>query len=220
MSDLMQSCDSKLDEIKCSLSTLWEDHSKHVGQVEVVFNLFEKLQIRLLDCEHLIEDLQKLKRDYYAAPRWDIKPLYDRVDELENKVSEKYAHPDVIGRIERLENRHDSFTKCQHPRLLQERIDNVEKALENYREYKTSIEDLETDVMYLKKHVESMTESYLRKVITNAVPHKCPVCYGSQRNYLDSLYPISQYPEGVKLDWEGKRYQDCAVCEGKGIVWG
>lgn len=51
-------------------------------------------------------------------------------------------------------------------------------------------------------------------------PHKCPVCNGSQRDYFDVLFPVSEYPQGIKLDHEGRRYQDCGACEGKGIVWG
>jgi hypothetical protein len=51
-------------------------------------------------------------------------------------------------------------------------------------------------------------------------PHKCPVCEGMQRDYFDVLYPYSEYPPDTKLDHEGRRYKDCRVCEGKGILWG
>ncbi len=86
-----------------------------------------------------------------------------------------------------------------------ERIIALERALENYRQYKTSIEDLETDVMYLKQRLDA----YEKRVIWAKYcksPHKCPVCDGSG----GVKHPLTGLIEPAK----------CHVCEGKGIVWG
>jgi len=134
-----------------------------------------------------------------------------RLTKLENKISEKYAHPDVIGRIERLENRYDSFAKYQHPRLLQERIDKLESQLAEVKRF----QDITHEQFKMNANTSQQTRPYERKK-----PHKCPVCDGSQRDYFDVLLPTFQYPSSTMLDHEGRRYQNCRVCEGKGIVWG
>ncbi len=67
--------------------------------------------------------------------------LRDRLDALEEKISEKYAHPDVISRLERLEDRYEGFAKYQHPRLLQARIDKLESG--DAFDYDERIEALE-----------------------------------------------------------------------------
>lgn len=60
-------------------------------------------------------------------------------------------------RIHKLEN--SPFAKSNTYVPLFERLENVEKALENYRQYKTDIEDLETDVMYIKKNIEKLEKN-------------------------------------------------------------
>lgn len=90
---------------------------------------------------------------------------------------------------------------------LSERIGFVERALENYREYKTSIEDLETDVMHIKNRLESLE--------IRARPHKCPVCDGVG-NITKEIHPklaeFERLPTCLSIA--------CKSCDGKGIVWG
>ncbi len=118
---------------------------------------------------------------------------------------------------------------------LAERIYQVEKALEHYRQYKTAIEDLGTDVMYIQQRLNKLEElakerahlinykSYLdladritkleshfsgdyQLIASKLTPHKCPVCDGAG---------------GIKHPLTGLvAPATCHGCEGKGIVWG
>lgn len=131
----------------------------------------------------------------------------------------------IAERVERLEDRYISFTKCNHPCLLQERIEKLESRdhderitdLENIQAKKrlinneVSVHELEIHFKKLEKHVEQMTEHYLRKVITNAKPHKCPVCNGK---------PLGEIQITRTENGRDKLLIECHACEGKGIVWG
>ena len=93
---------------------------------------------------------------------------------------------------------------------LLERVEFVERALENYREYKTGIEDLGTDVMYIKERltkIESHFSGDYQLIASKLMPHKCPICEGTgEREWYEN--------GGVY-----RRIQKCISCEGKGILW-
>ncbi len=116
-------------------------------------------------------------------------------------------------RLQRLEDRYESFTKCQHPRLLQERIDNLENAGKRPAPWA-----LESDVNELRKHHNLLSQAVailqsevkqLNGQKYNKTPHKCPVCEGFK------IRPNRKYN-----DPDIMRYVDCDACEGKGLVWG
>lgn len=66
---------------------------------------------------------------------------------------------DILKRVMTLEN----FVGQNYMRdmdALASRLEDVERGLENYREYETGIEDLETDVMYIKQRLDKL-EGYM-----------------------------------------------------------
>jgi chromosome segregation ATPase len=101
---------------------------------------------------------------------------------------------------------------------LDDRLTNIEEALENYREYRTSIQDLETDVMYVKEGLDKLRKEfeskldidmdkwkqYFSEVFPSKKPYTCPVCEGQGK-----LWPAGSIG-----------YNLCESCHGKGIVWG
>lgn len=79
---------------------------------------------------------------------------------------------------------------------LSELAQRVER-LENH------ISDAGKKMEKIEDHVIKMTEAYLRKIIKNASPHKCPVCEGYGNIY----------------NQENTQVAPCSACD-KGIVWG
>lgn len=149
----------------------------------------EKIEQAPTDLINKVKELEKIinePKDCYLS--FDIKKLNDRLDNVENGILP----------------------------FMRAKIDNIGKGLENYREYKTGIEDLNTDVMYLKQHIKQYHELVLgacpldiektiRENMKGKLPHKCPVCEGSG---------------GVKHPLTGLIVPaKCHACEGKGIVW-
>lgn len=103
---------------------------------------------------------------------------------------------------------------------LDDRLCNIEEALENFREYRTSIEDLETDVMYLKEKIEKLEDMQSAMLtMPNVVwtkyrksPHRCPVCNGFASPSISEHTapgPRAHYRETDR----------CHSCEGKGFIW-
>jgi DnaJ-class molecular chaperone len=104
---------------------------------------------------------------------------------------------------------------------LDDRLTNIEEALENYREYRTSIEDLETDVMYLKEGLNKLRKEfeskldvdmdkwkqYFSEVFPSKKPYRCPICEG--RGLVFLMMSITESNQAT-----------CDPCQGKGIVWG
>lgn len=68
----------------------------------------------------------------------------------------------------------------------------------------------------LEKKVKTLEE-----VAPARHPHKCPVCKGQGKDYIDPSRPMSGIEAAFgKKDANGMHYNVCLPCEGKGIVWG
>lgn len=154
-----------------------------------------------------------------------------RIDKLEELAKERahlinYKSYLALGyRIEQLELFFSGKVKNPiydaielHIEKFNERLGFIDRALENYREYKTGIEDLETDVMYLKQQVKT-TEELVSSMVSmpnvvwakyNKTPHKCPVCEGTCMR-PNPLRGLNNAEMPVNLD--------CIACEGAGILW-
>lgn len=114
------------------------------------------------------------------------------------------------------------------------RIVEVEKALENYREYRTAIEDLETDVMYLKEGIIALHDHI--KTYHELVLGACPIDIEKtiRKNMKNSdpieieIHEMKQQIEclfislkGVETKIRGNIFQPlkphtCPVCQGSG----
>lgn len=120
----------------------------------------------------------------------------------------------IMERLERLEH--------LHKRIL---------ALEDFvgQNYKRDTSNIE---VWMKKIEGKLTAqkyanyvgTHIKNIIDtrNKIPHVCPVCQGTQKRYFNSLDYLgaSILPPETELDHEGRKYQQCKPCEGKGIVWG
>jgi hypothetical protein len=95
--------------------------------------------------------------------------------------------------------------KLEENTLNARRLLEIAHGLENYREYRTAIENLETDVMYLKEG-------------SRKTPHKCSVCNGESKTQV--MHATIEAFEKRIIDSQGRHFILCHACEGKGIVWG
>ena len=122
--------------------------------------------------------------------------VIDEINKYMNENPTNYCHTDV-----------NSACYKNH-QLLVERIGFVERALDNYREYKTGIEDLGTDVMYLKQRIEKLER--LSDTI-NAHQHGAEEFVKKISNELDQ--DLSIVIDRIdKLEKENLMRQDTIAC--------
>lgn len=134
-----------------------------------------------------------------------ISKLDNAIDQVKDELSKEIAF--IEARMNQPKDCHLTFDVQN----LEKQIKEISKALENYREYKIDIEDLGTDVMYLKQSLKKLNQD--SEVHPKKKPHKCPVCDGSG-NHDD------QTPRLMVLVHTKTGIICCNSCEGKGIVWG
>src|ERR1700753_716664 len=171
----------------------------------------ELLMELIVDIKNRLETLEKSieKLEFYLYGEGDLSAIHGQIDNL---------------------NRYNDILENDIKRTEMRCLD-VEKELENYRQYKTSIEDLETDVMHLKEHIKQYHELMLgacpldiektiRENMKGKSPFKCPVCEGFGRRYADPNRPLSGIENAFMPRYEsGLQYRSCHACEGKGVVW-
>jgi len=133
-----------------------------------------------------------------------------RVDELEEKISEKYAHPCIIQRIEKLENLIDVKKAEQiicdganlHLTIL--KFEKRMEELENIIKYNQGLIG-RIGILGEALHTLSEENTKLKKI-----PHKCPVCDGHGRlNLKEPLITKNSTCYSIS----------CVPCEGKGIIF-
>lgn len=166
---------SKVPEQKSEV----EIYSDEIEQIKERINiLFENSGDAYFELKARIE---KLELHYYSDG--DLSAIHGQIDNI-NKNNE---HRDFeIGRLNTRVLELEEWTRKDE-----------DKIYERLKEADSRIDKLED-------HVKSMTESYLKKIIENAKPHKCPVCNGK-----GELWPQGSIS-----------YDRCESCEGNGIVWG
>lgn len=152
--------------------------------------------------------------------------LIDRVREFsEHKNRQIDENRKVSRRLDEVEKFNDEFKKLAVIEINSAQ-DHYEKLHDVVLGAEKRLSDLET-LIHAETHERGNIWSRLEYLETHysheshdKKPHECPVCDGSKRDYFDTLFPISEYPPGIKIDHKSRRYQDCGACEGKGIVWG
>src|SRR3954468_4228200 len=156
----------------------------------------------------------------------------------------------LFGLNYKCQNCHTPFEKTLNPsssvEILQEtvvrlaeRIEGVEAGLENYREYRTAIEDLQTDLMYAKERMERLErENHTYKLkaheaeqVAGALyrkhisPHQCPVCSGAGFTLLNITAPTTVKISGldINLNYRSEDLKHirskCQPCDGSGVLW-
>lgn len=170
----------------------------------------------------------------------DSMKLPKRIEKLEEKISEKYAHPDVIGRIERLEQSREANGRTHrdyHSRIEKIELKNIEHQIERISELEKKIaqtvsvqvvhssnqvhetwkvgcevliSNIQKEIIELKTEIDTIRALGARAYHPKK-PHKCPVCSGQ------SIQDIKIVKTDSGLD---KLVLECHACAGKGIVWG
>lgn len=137
----------------------------------------------------------------------EIAFLKERVDKLENFFSGKIKNPIY----ETLHLYVEYFNK---------RINNVEKGLEDYREYRTDIEDLGTDVMYIKQRLDKI-EDYLKEIkLVYSNPLQQEVWQENISKRLEELETVINIIRDLaSRGYNPKKPYACPICQGKGQLW-
>jgi len=183
---------------------------------------FPSLQELIDDLNERLNSLGHSQAEILSK-HWDkLSESECRIERLEEKISEKYAHPNVIGRIERLEN--SPFGKSQTYAPLFEKLDRLEQSREaQSRSNKDLFERLaklesqmEKVYQVFGKVIDSGQSMMLQKPKPERRPFKCPVCDG-ETIVLKASAKVA-FDEMVRADLD--THQICNACEGKGIVWG
>lgn len=136
-----------ISNLKDSISTHQHDNSLNPN-ISALNHLVEHAQEGIEKCFERIEELEKLTTELNESLlEFEGSDYDERITDLENSQIEK------------------RLIACEHNcHSLWKKNKNIEKALENYREYKTGIEDLETDTMYLKQRIEKLEHFFSGKI--------------------------------------------------------
>lgn len=178
-----------LNTVEEEIKKLQQSREAHTRNHTSIFERLDELKeyIGSYPNKEMIKKLEinLLQNDGYCVS------LEGRIEKLEELTSEKYAHPDVISRIERLESR----TK---------QLEHKEKIGLDLESFAFAFND--TMDKYDKKIEQLMSKDTNIELIAKDIkPHKCPVCDGD-----------GTYREDGKI-YSGRH---CNVCEGKGVLWG
>lgn len=173
-----------LDINKISLQELKNVFDMIVETLNKNSSLFYLLKDRLFKLDdsntELSEKIKKLEdgmKNGYVFQKGEIDSLEKRIERLESIKLGEELDPKVWvyvnERLDKLESAQNRLS-AEAFVILKEKIDElfekikiVEKGLKNYREYRSDIEDLETDVMYLTRRVKK-----IEGLIGNAVKEK------------------------------------------------
>lgn len=161
-----------------------------------------------LEASPIVQQLQKLE----AKIQDEINSRVAQVDVLHEHVE------NIKDRIKQLESQQEAAANSLAQRIndLNSIVEtlNANVALKCHTEefVRVNFEILSERINELENHVKSMTEAYLKKVIKNAVPHKCPPCDGTG----NSEKIVRTHPDFAFY----AEFSSCIACEGKGILWG
>ncbi len=164
----------------------------------------ENIKPRLEKLEHFFSG--KVKNPIYEAIEAHIEGFNERIVKIEEKKEAKFCYESFAFAFNDTASKIDARIKTLEE-IMTGQLDPTAFVI-----LKEKITALETEINTVR--ALGSRAYHPRK------PHKCPVCEGSQRDYFDMLLACSQYPDNTKLDHEGRRYQECRACEGKGILWG
>lgn len=114
-----------LETFNCAMQKQWlsdiENYEKWWKEVEIKLDKLFRYKCMQVD------------ENGAVSRRFD--ELESHIDKLHDmiNVEDRITSVDVLGRIERLEHRYTDLTKGQHPTLLQERIEKLEKQIQDMR---------------------------------------------------------------------------------------
>ncbi len=169
-----------------------------------------------------------------------INNCVDRLNEIEEKISEKYAHPDVITRLERLEkykslidylnnNRNDwrdPINKNEH--LIEHAQDGIEKCFERIEKLEnSSFEDMKNELICFKKQRNEIKERLDKLEMMYKIERKVERI-AELESKLEDIIPrvwSSEQKGCVAIDYienngkfKNKTPHKCPVCDGSGKV--
>lgn len=137
-----------------------------------------------------------------------------KVEEIDKK------HQDYILNLEHVIHHTNSETK----RYFDARMTGLEKKILGTDEklgIEIQIHEMEKNINCLFTSLKGVETKLMGNPFQPLKPHKCPVCDGKGREYIDPASLLSGFESmfGQK-DERGISFSVCKPCEGKGIVWG
>lgn len=98
---------------------------------------------------------------------------------------------------------------------LEERIHQLENELQKYAEHLKTYHELMLGACPFD------IEKTIRENMKGKIPHKCPICDGLGRHYVDPNRPLSGIENAfMPKDERGFQYRICQACKSSGIIWG
>ena len=199
--------------------------SQRIEKLELLNTEHQIKRIATLESENVdiklaINNLEKITNECIKA---NVELINERLDKLDEMILEKYAHPDVISRIEKLESRHD-YNKSYGIDLHQEIIKLMERMVEFEKMEWTSqpLNNLATQYSILTskvKELEKVLELFKECSFDESL-NNCLMRISKIENDLNSM-------DGLKEIWlainelrgrnpYSKHPHKCPVCEGAG----
>jgi hypothetical protein len=190
-------------------------------QIEDVIGLFvkgdSKLEDDIIKLQLLADGQIENDHKTLAYHVLNLKDACKRIEKLEDKISEKYSHPCVIDRIEKLERQMKASTEMYKSLSINVAGLNDSELKQHDKNKKISarVDEIEGLINAIKEYYNSLCAQSLKKE-----PYNCPVCGGSGAMELESIEECNKYKQIFKRHDNGKPFIWCASCDGKGIVWG
>lgn len=240
-------CNTTIGKCKCiwneirSLCKKVDELQSTKSQSDVCAKTYTEIQEKI----NKLEAARKIHADNYATNNSNT---MKRITAIEEKISEKYAHPDVIDRIERLESRYESFASTQlkyenwnkylennlqikdniplsiqHEIKFEEWDKGMVKIVERLNKLEEEIEinddSCEDAYFELKNSIDSLTEMYKELSLKHVKLIDIELNKTPHKcPVCDGIGMVKSYM-GIK-DISGCAGFECNACEGKGIVWG
>jgi|SRR5882724_1006987 len=135
--------------------------------------------------------------------------LIEKLDQLKEMFKEKYVHPDVINRIEKLESHYYSDGDLS---AIHGCIRNLEKNADFDEHQRKRLEEKFHDLEQLFYDEKAKFRNPEKK------PHKCPICDGNGK-YISVDIQSKMSTISVEIDALGRHWVKCHICQGKGIIW-
>lgn len=127
---------------------------------------------------------------------------------------------DLYQRLEKVESlcRKLETELANHIQYIADASQAHEKLRQEFRTfYVERFKELEVKFSQLCDTVRTINDNFM----PTKKPHKCPICCGTGKNYIDPARPLSGLESMLgQRDENGMSYLVCKPCKGEGIMWG